>query len=159
MFPFLRTSNSIGYHFRFTRSVSCTRQKPNTKDAFLRSQDIIETLAAAVSPGAMELVKLAFAKEREKLSGVTSSSTLNSVVSTTNVFANRQLDMNKISAIGFDYDYTLASYKTALQHFIYDEAKYYLLVEGGYPEQLADLKFEKDFAVRGLTFDRRTGML
>lgn len=67
--------------------------------------------------------------------------------------------MGKISAIGFDYDYTLAAYKTSLQHFIYDEAKYYLLVEGGYPKQLADLKFEKDFAVRGLTFDRRTGML
>ena len=111
-----------------------------------------------MAPRALDLVKLAFDQQREELS-VTSSSSLNPIVSTTNVFANRQLDMAKISAIGFDYDYTLASYKTALQHFIYDEAKHYLLVEGGYPEQLAYLKFEKDFAVRGLTFDRRTGML
>lgn len=148
MLPFLRT----------IRIFSCACHRRVNTDAFVRNQDTIESLAASVAPRALDLVKSAFAQQREEVS-VASSASLNPVVSTTNVFANRQLDMGKISAIGFDYDYTLACYKTALQTFIYDEAKYYLLIEGGYPEQLASLKFQKDFAVRGLTFDRRTGML
>ena len=39
------------------------------------------------------------------------------------VFANAQLDMSDIDVYGFDYDYTLASYKTRVEDFIHDSAK------------------------------------
>jgi len=166
MFLLLRSLNSIGAKFPSTvrsRAWRCCQKhhrRAIASDAFLRNEDTIKTLAASVSPRAFELVKAAYAHQRKHCSvGQPLVSSSPAPISTANVFANRQLDMGKISAIGFDYDYTLAAYKTSLQHFIYDEAKYHLLVAGGYPKQLADLKFEKDFAVRGLTFDRRTGML
>jgi len=164
MVSLLRSLGCAGGHFQSARSAASwkrgRRAIGTATDAFLQNEKTIEALAASVSPRASDLVKNMFALQREDISDPpVSSLSLSTPISTKNVFANRELDMSKISAIGFDYDYTLAAYKTSLQHFIYDEAKYHLLVEAGYPEQLASLKFEKDFAVRGLTFDRRTGML
>ena len=43
------------------------------------------------------------------------------------VFANAQLDLAKIEVYGFDYDYTLASYKTSVEQFIHDTAKQVLV--------------------------------
>lgn len=39
------------------------------------------------------------------------------------VFANSQLDLKEIAVYGFDYDYTLASYRTTVENYIHDEAK------------------------------------
>ena len=75
------------------------------------------------------------------------------------VFCNRELRLDNIDVIGFDYDYTLASYKTQLQELIYNQAKQYLLDELRYPTVLEDKRFDKSFAVRGLYFDRRHGTL
>lgn len=38
------------------------------------------------------------------------------------IFANNELGMQHIDVYGFDYDYTLASYSTALHFLIYDLA-------------------------------------
>ncbi len=43
------------------------------------------------------------------------------------VFANSQLDLANIDVYGFDYDYTLASYKTSVEAFIHDSAKQILV--------------------------------
>ena len=37
---------------------------------------------------------------------------------------NRELRLDNIDVIGFDYDYTLASYKTQLQELIYNQGKH-----------------------------------
>ena len=37
----------------------------------------------------------------------------------TAVYANNELDLNEIEVYGFDYDYTLASYKQSLHFLIY----------------------------------------
>ena len=73
------------------------------------------------------------------------------------VFANRELRMADVKAIGFDYDYTLASYTTELNAFIYDRAKEHLMERSHYPA--IDTSYDPSFAIRGLLFDRRTGYL
>ena len=45
------------------------------------------------------------------------------------VFANAQLDLIDIDVYGFDYDYTLASYKTSVEDFIHDAAKNVLVTD------------------------------
>ena len=70
------------------------------------------------------------------------------------VFANRELRMADVKAIGFDYDYTLASYTNALNAFIYDRAKEHLMERSHYPA--IDTSYDPSFAIRGLLFDRRT---
>lgn len=51
-----------------------------------------------------------------------SESTNPTVVDEQAVFANNELGMRHIDVYGFDYDYTLASYSTALHFLIYDLA-------------------------------------
>ena len=48
------------------------------------------------------------------------------------VYCNNRLNMDDISVIGFDYDYTLCRYKCELQELIYNEAKNHLLEKSGY---------------------------
>jgi len=61
--------------------------------------------------------------------------------------------------MGFDYDFTLASYKHTLQSLIYDRAKQYLLERLNYPEALSSRSYDRNFAIRGLVFDQRRGVL
>ena len=77
----------------------------------------------------------------------------------TQIFCNRDLRLDRIDVIGFDYDFTLASYKFELQELIYELAKRYLLDELSYPTALSAKQFDRAFAIRGLAFDRRTGVL
>lgn len=163
MIAILRSNGSVGTYFRRPSLLNHLRcdafrrrfsGSSSIDDVLLGNQESIEHLASSVSPRVLDLVQTAFRQQREEIQASPSTSEMEEG----RVFSNRELDMDKMDAIGFDYDYTLASYKTALQHFIYDEAKKHLVEKGGYPEQLLRLVFEKDFAVRGLTFDRRTGM-
>ena len=39
------------------------------------------------------------------------------------MFANTELNLGEIEVYGFDYDYTLATYRSAVEEFIYAEAK------------------------------------
>ncbi|GAB5363866.1 hypothetical protein AAMO2058_000920200 [Amorphochlora amoebiformis] len=75
------------------------------------------------------------------------------------VFANADTSLAHISHYGFDYDYTLATYNKNLPHLIYDLAKTHLIEKMGYPEELASLRYNPDFAIRGLHLDKETGML
>ena len=43
------------------------------------------------------------------------------------VFANAELNLSNIDIYGFDYDYTLASYKSAVETYIHDSAKQVLV--------------------------------
>ena len=73
------------------------------------------------------------------------------------VFANRDLRMSDVKVIGFDYDYTLASYTNELNSFTYDRAKEHLMERSHYPA--ITTSYDPSFALRGLLFDRRTGYL
>lgn len=68
------------------------------------------------------------------------------------VFCNRELRMNDVKVIGFDYDYTLVSYKWALQDLVYERAKNYLLQRLRYPPSLGECSFDRSFPIRGLVF-------
>ena len=74
------------------------------------------------------------------------------------VYCNNRLNMDDISVIGFDYDYTLCRYKRELQELIYNEAKKHLLEKSGYPSQLDKCQYDPNFAIRGLMFDKQTGL-
>jgi len=43
------------------------------------------------------------------------------------VFACNELDLSEVSVYGFDYDYTLACYKTSLDDLLYDLGKQNLI--------------------------------
>lgn len=51
----------------------------------------------------------------------------------TEVFCNREINMQQIRAIGFDMDYTLAQYNLAFELLAYDGAKAKLVEKLGYP--------------------------
>jgi HAD superfamily 5'-nucleotidase-like hydrolase len=75
------------------------------------------------------------------------------------VFANAEVNLEAVEVFGFDYDYTLATYSSTLQHLIYDTAKGYLLDRLAYPDALQSARYDPTFCIRGLVFDRLNGTL
>ncbi|XP_070538343.1 5'-nucleotidase domain-containing protein 3-like [Ptychodera flava] len=75
------------------------------------------------------------------------------------VFANNEISLADIHVYGFDYDYTLATYTDEIHHLIYKLSKDVLIKLKKYPEDIADLPYQPDFAVRGLHFDVSKGLL
>ena len=75
------------------------------------------------------------------------------------VFCNRELRFDRVNVLGFDYDYTLASYRLELQDFIYAKARDHLVERLHYPPALAERSYDREFPIRGLVFDRRHGVL
>lgn len=74
------------------------------------------------------------------------------------VYANSYVNLDHAEVVGFDYDYTLVSYKPALLFMIYDKAKEVLVDKFSYPaELLQDLAgYDPSFAIRGLAVDLET---
>jgi hypothetical protein len=75
----------------------------------------------------------------------------------TSVFATNDTSLNHCQVYGFDYDYTLVHYTEEMLHHLYAHANEMLIEKFGYPKELGKYKFEPDFAIRGLHYDRRTG--
>jgi HAD superfamily 5'-nucleotidase-like hydrolase len=73
------------------------------------------------------------------------------------IFTNGELRLDELDVLGFDYDYTLASYTDRVQYFIYDQALKYLIEVHGYPRSIAGFTFDPTFAVRGLHYDTKRG--
>lgn len=67
--------------------------------------------------------------------------------------------MNEIKVVGFDLDYTLINYTDELQPLIYNLAKDVLIKANGFPSSLQNCHFDKNFAIRGLSVDTKTGVL
>ena len=67
---------------------------------------------------------------------------------------NRNLRMRKIQMIGFDMDYTLALYHTAIEFLAVELTLKSLVDKHGYPEEILEFEYEPDFAIRGLVIDR-----
>ena len=74
------------------------------------------------------------------------------------IFTNRNIKLNRIKAVGFDMDYTLAQYEqAALEKLTMGFALRILVKEHGYPESILGLPYEADFAIRGLIVDTELG--
>ncbi|CAF2517704.1 unnamed protein product [Rotaria sp. Silwood2] len=94
--------------------------------------------------------------KEESLSSTTSYS---QTMKPNGIFANNELDLRKIKVYGFDFDYTLARYKSTLHSLIYDHAKKYLVKKLRYPDQLMNFAFRPGIGARGLHLDIRRGWL
>jgi HAD superfamily 5'-nucleotidase-like hydrolase len=75
------------------------------------------------------------------------------------VFANRTLSMRQIKAVGFDCDYTLASYvPETFETLAHEQTVDKLISRFGYPESsLRSLSFDPSLMVRGLVIDKAHG--
>ena len=74
------------------------------------------------------------------------------------VYANRNLRMDSIEAIGFDMDHTLALY----DHRVFEELCFAMAIElmverKDYPRTLLDLPYDRTSVCRGLIVDKRLG--
>ncbi len=76
------------------------------------------------------------------------------------VFVNRTLRMDKIEAVGFDMDYTLAIYQLRHMEALAFRMTAELMVSRfGYPAELQDVAYDPDFVIRGVVVDKQQGNL
>ncbi|KAL3846863.1 hypothetical protein ACJMK2_017817 [Sinanodonta woodiana] len=80
-------------------------------------------------------------------------------INPTTIFANNEVRLSNIQVYGFDYDYTLATYKPELYHLLYKLGREMLVTKYTYPDEILDCEFDPNFAVRGLIYDVRKGLL
>jgi 5'-nucleotidase len=74
------------------------------------------------------------------------------------VFVNRNLRMDRIEAVGFDMDYTLAVYHLQrLETLAFEMTLRRMIEVMGYPRILADLRYDPEFVIRGLVVDKVHG--
>lgn len=75
------------------------------------------------------------------------------------VFVTNEIDLNDVQVYGFDYDYTLATYNNQLQPLIYQLAAQSLVKNKKYPPESCSLPYDPNFAIRGLHYDVKRGLL
>ena len=69
------------------------------------------------------------------------------------VFCNNHIDLREVEVYGFDYDYTLASYKKSVEYLIHDFARECLVSQYGYPQDIRKVVYDPHFPIRGLHYD------
>jgi len=75
------------------------------------------------------------------------------------IFVNRTLQLEKIKFYGFDMDYTLAEYKAEEYETLGFELVKERLIQVGYPQDMNNFKYDRNFPVRGLWWDNVHGNL
>jgi 5'-nucleotidase len=76
------------------------------------------------------------------------------------IHANRELNMSKISLVGFDMDYTLAVYKKRpMEFWQYQLAREYLINNMGYSINLTKSNYDANLVIRGLVIDKHLGTI
>ncbi len=76
------------------------------------------------------------------------------------VFVNRTLRMDKIEAVGFDMDYTLAIYQLRqMEELAFRMTAGHLVAKCGYPAALIEVPYDPDFVIRGVVVDKLHGNL
>jgi len=76
------------------------------------------------------------------------------------VFVNRNLRMSRIELVGFDMDYTLAIYHMRrIEQLSFDMTVAKLVSEYNYPPEIAQVQYDHQFVMRGLTVDNVNGNL
>ncbi|VDL83955.1 unnamed protein product [Nippostrongylus brasiliensis] len=77
----------------------------------------------------------------------------------TMIYVNRSLRLDKIKAIGFDMDATLAVYKSPISEQLAFDLSVKRLLDLGYPKELEGMKYRDGFVARNAWFDKRLGNL
>jgi len=76
------------------------------------------------------------------------------------VFVNRNLRMDKIEAVGFDMDYTVAMYHLRrLEELAFGMTLARMVSAMGYPAEISALRYDPEFVIRGIVMDRHRGNL
>ncbi len=75
------------------------------------------------------------------------------------IFVNRNLRLSGIDLVGFDMDYTLAMYHVSVENLAVALTIDRLIRTRGYPEVLRNAPYDPDFAVLGLSVDKKHGNL
>jgi len=73
------------------------------------------------------------------------------------VFVNRNLRLPKISAVGFDMDYTLAVYTQDFEQLAWELTLDTLIRDHDFPEKIRTFEYDPHFAIRGLIIDMGHG--
>jgi HAD superfamily 5'-nucleotidase-like hydrolase len=74
------------------------------------------------------------------------------------IFVNRNLRMDRVEAVGFDMDYTLAMYHLVrLETLAFRMTLELMIAERGYPAELRSLRYDPEFVIRGLVVDKLQG--
>lgn len=74
------------------------------------------------------------------------------------VYANRNLQLDRVRVVGFDMDYTLALYDQPRMEMLSIAATVDKLIGlRNYPESIRGLTYDARFGIRGLVIDRETG--
>lgn len=69
------------------------------------------------------------------------------------------LNLSDIRAYGFDYDYTLATYRSSLNTLLFNLGRDALVERYHYPVEILQLQHIPNWAIRGLHYDRARGIL
>lgn len=94
----------------------------------------------------------------EEASSVWTEEMFATLDATRRIFCNRTLNMGSIKCIGFDMDYTLASYKPeTFESLAHEQTVKKLVQHFGYPKSLYDLTFDYTYMARGLVIDKEKG--
>lgn len=75
------------------------------------------------------------------------------------VYVNNYVNLQQVQVVGFDLDYTLATYSDSLQELIYKLAMDILVSSFGFPSCLKDVPHASSYAIRGLSVDMQHGLL
>uniref|UniRef100_A0AAY5K154 5'-nucleotidase domain containing 2 n=1 Tax=Esox lucius TaxID=8010 RepID=A0AAY5K154_ESOLU len=78
------------------------------------------------------------------------------ILNPSTIYANNEVDLDKVDIYGFDYDYTLALYSSALDRMIYDKAREFLVK---HYKGISKYDYIPSFAARGLHYDIQKGLL
>lgn len=79
------------------------------------------------------------------------------LTSSSDLFTNRELNMDTIDAIGFDMDWTLAQYNRDFDLLAYNGAKDKLHNWLGYPQDVLTLEYDQEMCRRGCMIDKKRG--
>lgn len=79
------------------------------------------------------------------------------ITTASDVFCNREVNMEQITTIGFDMDFTLAQYKVEFDLLAYNGAKDKMVSWIGYPSTVTELQYTQDNTRRGCIIDKKRG--
>jgi HAD superfamily 5'-nucleotidase-like hydrolase len=74
------------------------------------------------------------------------------------IFVNRNLRLDRIDLVGFDMDYTLATYHLRrLETLAFEMTLARMISALGYPAELGTMRYDPAFVIRGLVVDKQQG--
>jgi 5'-nucleotidase len=81
------------------------------------------------------------------------------LTSSSDLFCNREINMEQLEAIGFDMDWTLAQYNEDFDLLAFNGAKQKLVSMLGYPEEVLMMHYSQNSCRRGCLIDKKRGNL